>query len=268
MGGRSWREAELETLREEIERGTPTDVIASKLGRTAMAVRVRADMGLDPLHLGWTEAEDGFLLRLVEEYGYVDLREAVKILSRWSVRSVRRRCGKLGSLPTTSGVYQPYSFRGTRKGAELRLQLCLAKWAIWEGECLVWHGSRSGSGHASFKIDFDGSRASSGHRSVWLIMRGPIPDGLWVLHRCNNAPCVNIDHLYLGTPRQNAADRVEAGTNFPDPLRYRYPTYVLHAVIAGLAGGVRKSEIARDLRIPYAHVAHMAEGQYLKRVPI
>lgn len=49
------------------------------------------------------------------------------------------------------------------------------------------------------------------HRAQWVLYVGPIPEGLWVLHTCDNPPCVNLDHLYLGTPRDNSEDRDERG---------------------------------------------------------
>lgn len=49
------------------------------------------------------------------------------------------------------------------------------------------------------------------HRFVWGRIHGPIPDGLWVLHRCDVGACINVEHLYLGTPKQNVQDRQERG---------------------------------------------------------
>ena len=44
------------------------------------------------------------------------------------------------------------------------------------------------------------------HRVAWRLFCGPIPDGLWVLHRCDVRLCANPSHLYLGTVKENARD--------------------------------------------------------------
>jgi hypothetical protein len=57
---------------------------------------------------------------------------------------------------------------------------------------------------------FEG-RQMQAHRASWLIHRGDIPDNLWVLHKCDNPPCVNPGHLFLGTYQDNIDDMVSKG---------------------------------------------------------
>jgi HNH endonuclease len=75
------------------------------------------------------------------------------------------------------------------------------------GECLVWKGAIQPNGYGSSR--YLGERYA--HRCAWIYSHGPIPKGMQVLHTCDNPPCVNVDHLFLGTGRDNVADRDEKG---------------------------------------------------------
>jgi hypothetical protein len=74
--------------------------------------------------------------------------------------------------------------------------------------CLEWTASRNRKGYGQFRLDGKTERA---HRVAWQIAHGPIPDGLHVLHKCDNPPCVAVEHLFLGTDADNAADRDAKG---------------------------------------------------------
>ena len=74
--------------------------------------------------------------------------------------------------------------------------------------CWLWTGGTTG-GYGSFSIGRH--RKQPAHRFSWALHYGPIPDGLWVLHQCDNPPCVRPDHLFLGTVKDNARDMAQKG---------------------------------------------------------
>jgi hypothetical protein len=86
--------------------------------------------------------------------------------------------------------------------------------------CWLWTGTNNGSsndpsrkwpyGQLRDKVDGKWVRKQS-HRISWELHNGPIPKGLWVLHRCDTTLCVNPDHLFLGTPKANTSDMVSKG---------------------------------------------------------
>ena len=73
--------------------------------------------------------------------------------------------------------------------------------------CWLWMGSRRGS----YGIIWNNNTNISVHRASWNIHRGDIPRGMWVLHRCDTPLCVNPDHLFLGTHRDNMIDAAYKG---------------------------------------------------------
>jgi hypothetical protein len=76
-------------------------------------------------------------------------------------------------------------------------------------ECWEWKANLR-KGYGMFRIS---NKIVSAHRVSWTMLRGDIPEGLLVLHKCNNEKCVNPNHLYLGTHGDNVTDMVARRQN-------------------------------------------------------
>ena len=71
--------------------------------------------------------------------------------------------------------------------------------------CWIWTAVRNQQGYGRVYVH-QTRRVESAHRVSWWLAGHEIPSGMWVLHRCDNPPCVNPDHLWLGTRLDNMRD--------------------------------------------------------------
>lgn len=76
-----------------------------------------------------------------------------------------------------------------------------------ENGCWNWTGFRFSFGYGEFWLD----KNITAHKASWVLFNGEIPKGLCVCHKCDNASCVNPDHLFLGTHKDNTQDMISKG---------------------------------------------------------
>jgi len=131
--------------------------------------------------------------------------------------------------------------------------------------CWIWTGSRLPTGYG--RISFRG-KADYATRVVWELTHGPIPPGLHVLHRCDNPPCCNPAHLWLGTPAENMHDRDAKGRNgtlgkaaSTRKLTDSQAREIRYRLEHGLA---RPSDIIREYKMNWGTLAYLRAGKTYK----
>ena len=81
---------------------------------------------------------------------------------------------------------------------------------VWKSEsCWLWTGANDGR-YGQMWLD---GRNQKAHRVAWIVKFGSIPEGMHVLHQCDNTFCVNIGHLFVGTHSDNHKDSARKGKN-------------------------------------------------------
>ena len=133
--------------------------------------------------------------------------------------------------------------------------------------CWLWTSSttRHGYGRFNFGRSSGKTRVVTASRVAWELTHGPIPDGLSVLHRCDNPPCVNPDHLFLGTQADNNRDAAAKG-RFNTPAcveRSRRSSVIARVAARAKCPGLTPEqleevrELRRTARLTYRALATM-----------
>lgn len=133
------------------------------------------------------------------------------------------------------------------------------------GPCWVW---TAGLTHGYGWIGIGKGRNERAHRLAWIFRFGPIPVGLYVLHKCDNRACVNPTHLFLGTHADNMADMVAKGrARGGHPAGENHPSIVLSdrrvAELRARAaqGGITQRQLAKEFNVGQATISRIVSGK-------
>lgn len=91
-----------------------------------------------------------------------------------------------------------------------------------DDSCMEWPRGKNKAGYGQLQT-WNPDRERLVHRQAWIETFGPIPDGLYVCHRCDTPPCFRPSHLFLGDQRDNMRDCKSKGRNWTPPRHLSEP---------------------------------------------
>lgn len=142
---------------------------------------------------------------------------------------------------------------------------------FWErvdrsGDCWIWQGRTDGKGYG--RVGYQRRSNVGAHRVAWALAHGGTLPDEWVLHRCDNPPCVNPAHLFLGDATDNNRDREDkgrtrgwAGRTEADHHAFKVPTSLAAQMAAMRIAGATQQAIADATGVSRGHVSKILRGQ-------
>ncbi len=137
-------------------------------------------------------------------------------------------------------------------------------------DCWEWQAALNAAGYGSVGY---GGRITLAHRVVWALEFGHVPEGICVLHTCDNPACCNPEHLWLGTRGDNNRDKKEKGRGAGPTWRVGelVPASKLKKEevlwIRKLAdGGTPKTEIARIFGVGWRHIYKIVNREIWRHI--
>lgn len=134
--------------------------------------------------------------------------------------------------------------------------------------CWLWTGALCRDGYGRFGNPKAGARQGA-HRFSWILSFGPIPDGMSVLHKCDNPRCVRPAHLFLGTQLDNIRDMNTKGRTYRFVVKRGEKSNAAKVTEADVReirrryrfGGVTHKQLAQEFGISASAVGFIISGR-------
>lgn len=108
--------------------------------------------------------------------------------------------------------------------------------------CWEWMGAKTPLGYGLFRYK---GRRTGAHRVSYEIHNGPIQEGFFVCHKCDNPSCVNPDHLFVGTQKENMQDKMLKERQ----TKHRYSITQRNEIISDFKSGISAKKISKNLGV-------------------
>lgn len=128
--------------------------------------------------------------------------------------------------------------------------------------CWEWKRTRHRDGYGKMKVNYKTCVAS---RLAWTICHGDIPAGLMVCHHCDNPPCCNPAHLFLGTNKENILDAANKGRLSDQSGEKHSQAKLTESIVKGIrveyAMGRTQQSLAEQFGVDQAHISNLILGK-------
>jgi hypothetical protein len=136
------------------------------------------------------------------------------------------------------------------------------------GDCWEWQGQVMANGYGV--VFYDG-RKRLAHRVMYELTHGPVDNGLFCCHRCDNPRCVNPKHIFLGTHKENMADMDSKGRRRAAKGERQHKAKLTDGEVLEIrrlyAAGVTITEIARRFPVTPASIGAIVHGRTWRHLP-
>ncbi len=133
--------------------------------------------------------------------------------------------------------------------------------------CWVWNGRKNPAGYGTLEFN---KKTMLAHRLAWKLTNGEIPTKMQVCHHCDNPPCCNPKHLFLGTDQDNRTDMVNKGRSLygaRQPISKLTDDQTLEIRRLYRETDLLYKDIAKMFGISKSHVGHICLRKSWKHLP-
>ena len=138
--------------------------------------------------------------------------------------------------------------------------------------CWEWTARRTPAGYGQIGSGTRKDGQVYAHRVSYELFYGPLADGLYVCHHCDNPPCVNPGHLFAGTPKDNSQDALRKGRLHPPMLHGQdaAPAVLREtqavAIIERRSSGELLRVLAEEFGVTETTISNIARGRTWKHL--
>lgn len=131
--------------------------------------------------------------------------------------------------------------------------------------CAIWLGAQTSGGYGRSIVANRIHGTTIVHRAVFQELNGPTPKGMYVCHRCDTPSCVNPDHLFIGTPTDNAQDRKAKGRSASKLGRLNGNSILTNEQVDDIRRAIERGEmqieLAKTYKVSFSTINHIKHGR-------